>query len=397
MGGKDTYGYLVQRETVNIPSRGPRLVPVGMAPDPDRAPWVRHAFRRYAEDLITIQALVCELDAMGAPPPRGDHWNDSGLRYILDNPTYLGTLAYGRRHAGKYHIMGAGGQGVVELDPDDKGKDRARPEGDWLVILGHHEPLVNAATWDRVQARLRTNRNIGRVGARGASLFSGRVFCKACGRPMAATMVRGQRLYRCRPEDRATGKVVCSWRAVPEAVLFDSFCDALSRLATDAKLLDAAVAHLRGRLKESRASAETRATEARRAELRNRIERAKDNLTVLPRERVPDQLKRLDALEQELASLVVPEQPELPVPKDWTEQVRKLLRSADQLASWLQTLPTHRQRDVVQEAVLRCEVEFKRRGPHLFATGGAFLLDPACLGVDAEAQCGALNGVSCRG
>src|SRR5262249_1934630 len=157
----------------------------------------------------------------------------------------------------------------------------------------HHAPLIDLATWERAQSRLRTNRNIGKVGAIGVALFSGLVYCKACGRRMTAAMVRGQRLYRCRPTDRTCGKIVCSWRAVAEADLLESFCAALSRLATDGALLEAAVAHLRERLQERQLSVGAGELDARRADLQARIERAKDNLTVLPRERIPDLLQRI--------------------------------------------------------------------------------------------------------
>ena len=86
LGGKDTYGYVVVRETVQVPGRGPRLVPVGMVPDPDRAYWVRYIFRRYAGDPVTIEGLARELDRLGAPSPRGGHWSECGIRWILGNP-----------------------------------------------------------------------------------------------------------------------------------------------------------------------------------------------------------------------------------------------------------------------------------------------------------------------
>jgi DNA invertase Pin-like site-specific DNA recombinase len=401
LGGKDNYGYIVRRETVNVPGRGPRLVPVGMDPDPDRAHWVRYIFRRYIETLISLEALARELEGLGAPAPRGGHWSESGLRYILRNPVYLGTLVRGRRTVAKYYIMGSGDDNTPTVrDPDEKGKERSRPEKDWTIVLDHHEPIIDRPTWDRAQARLRTNRNVGKVSELGCSLFSGLVHCKACGRLMHAASVRGERLYRCRPKDRTTGCVVCSWRAVRETELLASFCTALSDLATNEELLDAAVAHLRDRLSETQAPIAARQRQTRRDELQQRIERAKDNLTVLPKDRVADHLKRLDALEQELAHLDA-EEDEAPAPqatpKDWPARVRALLQSADRFAAWLRTQPLDRQRDIVQEAVTHCEVEFERQGRHLVPVGGTFLLDPSCLGLDAEALCPALQGVSWRG
>src|SRR5262249_45007016 len=177
----------------------------------------------------------------------------------------------------------------------------------------------------------------------------------------------------------------------------DSFCDALSRLATDEALLDTTIGHLRARLASVRGAANTQQRQTRAAELRNQIERAKDNLTLLPRERIPAQLKRLDAPEQELAGVPAAAPPLADdAPADWADRVRDLLRSADQFGQWLRTLPAGRQRDVVQEAVLQAEVAFERRGRFLVPTDGVFLLDPACLGLD-DALCPALHEVSCNG
>jgi DNA invertase Pin-like site-specific DNA recombinase len=120
LGGKDTYGYTVRREIINVPKKGPRLVPVGMDIEPDRAHWIRHIFRRYiATPLISLEQLARELESLGAPAPRGGCWSEGGLRYILTNPVYLGTLVRGRRTVAKYHIMGAG--------DGDENSVRARP------------------------------------------------------------------------------------------------------------------------------------------------------------------------------------------------------------------------------------------------------------------------------
>src|SRR5262245_1362715 len=127
MGGVVNYGYLIVREAINIPGRGPKLVPIGMEPDPEKAHWVQYIFRRYTEALIPLEKLARELDALGAPPPRGDHWTESGVRYILAHPVYLGSLIHGRRITAKYHTMGARGEGVRERDPDERGKYRRRP------------------------------------------------------------------------------------------------------------------------------------------------------------------------------------------------------------------------------------------------------------------------------
>jgi hypothetical protein len=56
-------------------------------------------------------------------------------------------------------------------------------QADWIRIPNTHEAIIDAETWARTQARLRSN---GRVGKRSQELspLSGKVKCAVCGRPM---------------------------------------------------------------------------------------------------------------------------------------------------------------------------------------------------------------------
>lgn len=94
-------------------------------------------------------------------------WTQSTVARILANEMYTGTLVQGKSHHISY-----------------KNKKRKKVEqADWIRIPNTHEAIIDAETWARTQARLRSN---GRVGKRSQELspLSGKVKCAVCGRPM---------------------------------------------------------------------------------------------------------------------------------------------------------------------------------------------------------------------
>lgn len=94
-------------------------------------------------------------------------WTQSTVARILANEIYTGTLVQGKSHHISY-----------------KNKKRKQVEqADWIRIPNTHEAIIDAETWARTQARLRSN---GRVGKRSQELspLSGKVKCAVCGRPM---------------------------------------------------------------------------------------------------------------------------------------------------------------------------------------------------------------------
>ena len=154
--------------------------------DEETAPVVRQIFDMYISGA-GYRAIVLKLNSDGIVSPteykrlKGSKyvnlnantsnsrglWTQSTVARILANEMYTGTLVQGKSHHISY-----------------KNKKRKQVEqADWIRIPNTHEAIIDAETWARTQARLRSN---GRVGKRSQELspLSGKVKCVVCGRPM---------------------------------------------------------------------------------------------------------------------------------------------------------------------------------------------------------------------
>jgi site-specific DNA recombinase len=148
---------------------------------------VREIFERFAGGEAML-AIASDLNRRGIPSPgaawkprsgtRG-RWLVSALHALLRNERYVGRLVWNRSRWIK--------------DPDTGRRiRRERPESEWVVRA--IEPLVDVATWRRVQARFQVRRP-GRGGTR-RYLLSGLLECALCGAKLIVVGGRGHR-YVC--------------------------------------------------------------------------------------------------------------------------------------------------------------------------------------------------------
>ncbi|PKB13363.1 DNA invertase Pin-like site-specific DNA recombinase [Novosphingobium kunmingense] len=155
------------------------IPPLGYRPDgrslaivDEHAALIRHIHARYLE-LGCVRRLAEELEEGGIRAPQrtttkgnaygGGVLSRGQLYFILKNPVYAGDIPH---------------------------KD--------MVYLGQHIAIIDRETWERVQDRLRANRQGSRSGARGTSsaLLAG-LIVDAAGQPMiAAHSTRGTVRYR---------------------------------------------------------------------------------------------------------------------------------------------------------------------------------------------------------
>lgn len=140
----------------------------------DNVPVVREIFARFA-DGESMKAIANDLNGRNVPSPgagwkararpRG-RWLVSALHSLLRNELYIGRVIWNRSQWVK--------------DPDTgKRTRRERPESEWVVT--ECEAIIDADTWQRVQARFRSRG--GRGGAR-RYLLSGILECAVCGSKM---------------------------------------------------------------------------------------------------------------------------------------------------------------------------------------------------------------------
>jgi site-specific DNA recombinase len=137
-------GYLHERKLVE--GRDVRTVIV----DPDRAPLVQLAFQLYASGQWSLIRLTAHLEAQGLvsrpTPKRPVHpLGVSAVHRLLSNPYYVGVVAY----AGE-------------------------------TAVGRHEPLIDQATFERVQSLLLAGRH-GERASKHEHYLRGTIVCAECG------------------------------------------------------------------------------------------------------------------------------------------------------------------------------------------------------------------------
>ena len=166
-----SYGYAKVHElgTDGEPVRGLRRV------NETEAPIVRRIFAEYAAGK-SPRAIVRDLNGEGVPSPRGGQWNASTINGnrarrngILHNELYTGLVVWNRQS--------------FRIDPETgKRVGRINPREDWIVVEVPDLRIVDAETWDRVQAiKARHADRPTHQRRRPRKLLSGLVKCGVCG------------------------------------------------------------------------------------------------------------------------------------------------------------------------------------------------------------------------
>lgn len=130
--------------------------------DPLTGPIVRHAFERYATCTISLEYLRHELAGMGLTSAGRNPLGYEALSLMLRNPFYVGII-------------------------------RLRSTGE--VFEGIHQPLIDKATFDRVQA-IMNGRLYPRV-QKHRPQFRRFLRCSACNRSLTGEIQKGRIYYRC--------------------------------------------------------------------------------------------------------------------------------------------------------------------------------------------------------
>ena len=144
------YGYAVD------PDR-PRAL-AGVRVDPANAAIVGQLFARYLEPGQSLAGLAKQLTAARVPAPSGGaHWTIAGLRRVLTNPAYTGTVYAGRS---RVYPIGRRRSPLAAVGRHLRGSRPAPPEA-WILV-GHIPAVVSQEQFDQVQAKLVTNTRFAR-------------------------------------------------------------------------------------------------------------------------------------------------------------------------------------------------------------------------------------------
>jgi DNA invertase Pin-like site-specific DNA recombinase len=169
----------------------------------DRVEAAVRLFHRYATESVTAGALATWLNDAGFRNAGGGLFAGHHVEALLADPAFIAKYAWNRGHVGKFHRYRDG-----KPVPEAKGTKapRANAEKDWTEAPLPFEPLVDLATWGKVQERLaREGADKTKRAPVSAEWFlSGLLYCGNCGQRMNAGPVRkGGREYVCSSYFRA--------------------------------------------------------------------------------------------------------------------------------------------------------------------------------------------------
>jgi DNA invertase Pin-like site-specific DNA recombinase len=188
-GGTVPLGYRLTYEEIVYKGKK-RRVPDKLVVDEETAWIVREIFRLYLEPGASLGTVAAWLNEQGLPSPlRGGLWYTSTVRYVLGNEHYLGDASYGRRSTGRFFTTFH-----TEVRPRRETRPRVVSDsGKAIVAKGRHEPLIDASTFARVQAKLVARRPGHDPRGKGRAFrLAGLLFCGHCRRRMVGRYQHGR-------------------------------------------------------------------------------------------------------------------------------------------------------------------------------------------------------------
>ena len=158
--------------------------------DQKTAPFVKLIFEMVLEGKAICE-VIRKLNELGAPTPAArklelgiwhnekhaqTRWNNKTITDMLRNPTYTGSIVYGR-------MPKSLADGVLQRRTDSS---------EWRVFRDMHEPIISWEQFDQIQDILRekSRKYKAKVTVSKKRLdkiidpFKGKIFCGDCGRPM---------------------------------------------------------------------------------------------------------------------------------------------------------------------------------------------------------------------
>ncbi|WP_434742462.1 recombinase family protein [Micromonospora sp. SH-82] len=111
-GGTRPYGYTVDPDTHHL------------VPHPDEAPILRDIYRLYTRDRQGTRAIATTLNTRGVPNRTGKKWSGHTINRILDNPAYVGDIAYRDVYVPDAH------HALIDRDTFQRAQDIATARGD---------------------------------------------------------------------------------------------------------------------------------------------------------------------------------------------------------------------------------------------------------------------------
>ena len=110
--------------------------------DPDQVKTIQRIYDMYVNKGHGIGNICNVLNSEGIPSPRNKGWGKSTIWTILHDETYMGCLVWNRYVCKNYHEKG-------------NGWIKYKPESEWVIKAGAHDPIIEEALFKAVQAKTR--------------------------------------------------------------------------------------------------------------------------------------------------------------------------------------------------------------------------------------------------
>lgn len=160
---------------VSIPAFGYDIVDKKYVINPATAPIVRQIFADYLNGMGALQ-IAHKLNDLGVRTTRGNLWENRTVDYVLRNPVYIGKIRWNPN-------------GRTRRDFDNP---------DIMIVDGHHEPIIDEDSFNKVQTIYEVNqkkhsRYAHSTGKKYMYMLHGLVKCSDCGASLSMS-ARGQGL-----------------------------------------------------------------------------------------------------------------------------------------------------------------------------------------------------------
>lgn len=130
------------------------------------------------------------------------YWDATTIRWILTNPTYMGSMAQGKSEKLSYKS-----KKFINI-----------PRENWQIVEGTHEPIISKQEFETVQKMIERKNNQDFKCRKTPRLFSGFVYCGDCGSYMTYNAKRNHLYLICSTYKRFS-KEFCSRHSIQEKTL----------------------------------------------------------------------------------------------------------------------------------------------------------------------------------